>query len=239
MTSINWSFSPVRSGNLAKELDTIFSEDIKHTYDSLEHCGLIILTIGIVLVTILSGLKLIVHTINYLKKPKSNPNTDILNLDRNSQCVTEIDEGEIINPILTLREATQRNKDYYQPSNKIKSHKADQINTLRKYLYQHNLTLRGYIIKVVSHKLTQEDLVKLTISKNIGHTFTTTHITFGDCLNRLIKDVLPERVKLRKKKLSGETYLIAENDDYGFLQEHLRNLYQEPIKVKFDDMTNN
>ena len=55
----------------------------------------------------------------------------------------------------------------------------------------------------------------------------------------MIQEALPERVKLKKKRMSEETYLVAENDDYGFLQEHLRNLYQEPIKVKFDDLRKN
>lgn len=242
MTSINWNFSPVKSGNLAKELDTIFSEDIKRAYNSLEHRGLVVLIIGITLVAILSGLKLIVHAINYSKKPISDKDiSPILELRRDDQCFTDDDDDDdgSINPILTLREVTEKNIDFYQPDNRIKSHKASQINALRKYLYQHDLTLQGRIIKVISHKLTQEDLIKLTISKDIGHTFTTTHVTFGSYLDQLIKDVLPDRVNLRKRKLSGETYLIAENDDYGFIQEHLRNLYQEPIKVKFDDVTNN
>ena len=235
MTSVNWSFSPVRSGNLAKELDTIFCEDMEYAYRSLKDSGIIIMLIGLTLVAILSGLKLIVHTVNYMKKPVGK--VEVLELDRRAFAHPTEEEG--INPIITLREATDKNVDHYQPDKRIKSAKAEYINSLRIYLYQHNLQLQGYILKTINHRMSDEDLMKLVISgKDIGNSLTTTHITFGENLNKLIKEALPERVKLRKKKSSNETYLIAENDDFGFLQQHLRNLYQEPVTIKFDDLRN-
>lgn len=239
MTSVNWSFSPVRSGNLAKELDTIFTEDMEYAYRSLKDSGVVIMLIGLTLVAILSGLKLIVHSINYAKKPTSN--VDVLKLDRNSIRVAENEEGEeITNPIITLREACDRNVDYYQPDKRIKSQKAESINALRMYLYKNSLELQGYILKTINHKMSDEELIKLVVSREeIGNSFTTTQITFGNELNKLVEEVMPDRVKLKKRRMSDETYLITENDDFGFLQQHLRNMFQEPITIKFDDLRNN
>jgi hypothetical protein len=232
MTSIDMSFSPVKSGNLAEELDTIFTEDMEYAYSRLKDCGLISLTVGMTAVAVLSGLKLVTHSINYMKKPTGR--VDVIEINRETVANHKKYHGDEINPIITMRESLNRNKDYYQPDNRIKSEKAEAINDLRKYLYAHNLTLQGYVLKIINHKLSHKDLVKLSTNESIGHTFTTTHITFGNTLNKLLSLALPSRVQLKKKKLSDETYLIAENDDYGYLQEHLRNLYQEPIKVQFD-----
>lgn len=233
---MNYSFSPVKSGNLEKELNTIFAEDMEYTYRSLKDSGIIILLIGLFIAAIISGLKLLVHSVEYAQKPTSD--IDVLKLGSETFAHKD-EEDEAINPVLTMREASNRNKDRYQVDSRIKCLKTEALNNLRIHLYQNNLELQGYIIKTINHKMEEDDLIKLSSGENIGHTLTTTQITFGNKINKLLEAVLPTRVKLKKKKSSGDTYLIAENDDYGFLQEHLRNLYQEPIKVRFDDLRNN
>ena len=235
MTSLNMSFAPVRSGKLKEELLTILVEDMEYAYKNLKNSGFIILLIGLVLVLLLSCCKVLVHSINYMKKPVSH--VDILELKKGNIHTYE-ENGEEINPILTLREGTNRNRDYYQPNVRIKSQRAEALNYLRKYLYANDLELSGTVIKTINHKLTHDDLIKLALSTEIGHTFTTTYFTFGNDLNQMLQSVLPNDLELKNDRKNGATYLIAKNDDFGFIQEHLRNLYQEPVRVKFDDKRN-
>ena len=228
------SFLPVKSGHLAQELHTIFKEDMEYSYNELKGSGVIPMLIGMPLATLLSCGKLIVHTVKYTQKPSSDFDPCPLNRE-----LVEHAHSEAIvdhySAILTLREADDRNVDQYSPNKGGKDKKAENIIKLRDYLYKSNFKLNGTILKVINHKLTREKLEKILMGGDIGNKLTTTHITFGNELNTVIKEVLPDKVQLKRKRSTGETYLIAENDDYGFLQEHLRNMYQEPIRVTFDE----
>ena len=55
--------------------------------------------------------------------------------------------------------------------------------------------------------------------------------------NNLLAQVFPNYISLKNKKFTKDTYIIAEADDYGFLQEKLKEIYQEEgIRVTFDDI---
>lgn len=125
-------------------------------------------------------------------------------------------------------------KDIYCPNTQIKTEKATNLNDLRKYLYQHNLKLIGNIIKRVNHNVNENDLLENLDNEEYDLRLSTTQITFGNDLNDLLSKTLPNIITLKKRKLNKETYLIFKNDDYGFLQETLSQLYNEPIRVTFD-----
>lgn len=130
---------------------------------------------------------------------------------------------------LSMNEVCNFNTD-----KRIKSLKTEAMNSLKNYLKSNNLTLIGTVLQVTSHNISEEILCECAERGIITTPFSTTKITFNNDLNELLYKILPDFVTLKKKKSSQDTYIIAEDDDYGFLEEKLRKIYQEPIRVIFD-----
>ena len=68
---------------------------------------------------------------------------------------------------------------------------------------------------------------------------STTHITCGDKLNKLLKEVLGDTIDLKTNKITQETYIKVINDDFYPIQTKLEEIYMEHIKLKFDQRKNN
>lgn len=126
------------------------------------------------------------------------------------------------------------NIDNYCEDTGIKTKRANTLNNLRKYLYTHDLKLQGKILKRIEHRVSEDDLLKSLDDLSYMPKLSTTQITFGNDLNKILNETLPSMITLRKKKMSNETYVLFKDDDYGFLEETLKRLYLEPIKVTFD-----
>ena len=124
--------------------------------------------------------------------------------------------------------------DIYCLDNMIKSQKANNLIELRKYLYEHDFKLQGSIIKRTEHRVSDEDLLRSVEDKNFMPKFSTTQITFGNDLNKILSMALPNIITLKKRTMSEETYVIFKDDDYGFLEETLKRIYLEPVKVVID-----
>lgn len=226
MSYITSSLSPYRSKDLSKEFFEILGEDYEWVCSSLKSRGFIFIIAFIVLMS-MSLLKAIVHVIEQSQKPIMTYNHLELHRGMHKESITDI---------LTRRESIDevQNHDNLCPNDKIKEQRANTINSLRNYLYQHDLTLQVHVIKTINHKLTDEELLEMYRSGEITKPLSTTKITFGEDLNKLLKEVLESKIDLRTNRLTQETYIQILNDDFLPIKDALSTLYNEDIKLKFD-----
>lgn len=226
MSYITSNLSPYRSQDLGKEFFEILEEDCEWICSSLKERGFIFFIAFIVLMS-MSLLKAVVHVITQLHKPVMT--YEHLNLHRGMQ-------EETITDILTRREAIDevQSHDNLCPNDKVKSQRAQSINNLRNYLYQHDLTLHVTVLKTINHRTTDEELVEMYRLGKITKPLSTTHVTFGEDLNVLLKEVLGNSINLSTNRFTKETYIKIINDDFISLKEEIERLYNEKIKLKFD-----
>lgn len=225
MSYITSSLSPYR-GDTGKEVSEILSEDYQWICSSLKSRGFIFF-IAVITLMGLSVLKAITHIFTQAQKPKMTYSH--LALARNM-------ESENITTLLTHREAIEeiQNHDNLCPQDSIKTTRANTLNTLRNYLYQHDLTLHADTIKHINHRISEEELSEMYRLGKITKPLSTTHITFGEDLNNLLKEVLGNTIDLRVNKLTQETYIKVCNDDFLPIQQKLEDIYNERIKLQFD-----
>ena len=226
MSYITNNLSPYRNKDLGKEFFEILEEDCEKVCSSLKERGLLFI-IAFITIMSLSILKAVIHIITQLQKPvMTYPH---LSLYRGMK-------KESITGILVRREAIPEieTHDNMCPNDTTKVHRFDKIDTLRRYLYENNLTLHAKVIKTINHRVSEEELAEMYRKGQITKPLSTTYITFGNELNALLKEVLGNVVDLRKDRFSDETHIIIPNDDYFPLKESLRNLYNEKIQIKFD-----
>ena len=226
MSYITSSLSPYRSKDLGKEFIEILEEDCEWVCSSLKERGFIFLIAFIVLMS-MSLLKAIIHVFTQLHKPIMT--YEHLDLRRGMH-------EESITDILTRREAVDevQTHDNLCPNDKVKSQKVQSINNLRKYLYQHDLTLHVTVLKTINHRATDEELAEMYRLGKITKPLSTTHVTFGEDLNKLLKEVLGNSINLSTNRFTQETYIKIINDDFISLKEEIEGLYNEKIKLKFD-----
>ena len=228
-------YSSYRSDNIGEDCLEILENDSKWVNASFKEKDIFYLMayIGVMLLSIV---KVIIFFFKEIRKPEMT--YDHLDFERGMFG---------IDMMLTLerREALSenvpkvRNHDHLCPNDKIKTQKADTINSLRNYLYQHNLTLTARIIKKVNHRRTEEELLEMYRIGEITNPLSTVHITFGENLNGLLKEVLQDIVDLRKDRFSGETYIKVLNDDFHPIKTALYNMFNENVKIEFDEIKNN
>lgn len=225
MSYISSSLSPYR-GDTGKEFSEILSEDYKWICSSLESRGFIFF-IALITLMSMSLLKAIVHVFTQSQKPKMTYSH--LSLARSLQ-------SESITSLLTTREAIDevQNHDNLCPQDSVKTVRANTFNTLRNYLYQHDLTLHANTIKHINHKISEEELSEMYRLGKITKPLSTTHITFGEDLNNLLKEVLEDTIDLKVNKLTQETYIKVLNDDFLPIQQKLQDIYNERIRLEFD-----
>lgn len=218
--------SPYRSNKLKYEISDIFGTYFQFLDKTFGESRSIYFWLAFIGVLILGSAKAIAHTINYLKKKKFNPK-EYYSLKGNMSKSTLLYNIE-------GREVHDSLEDSYQRNKKAKEDRAKNINALRMHLYMNEMILTGNILKVTNHRVSDLDFIESMRTGKIIKPFSTTEITFGSDINTLLKEVFPDYITLKKKKGTKETYITTESDDYGFLEEKLKNLYQEPIRVIFD-----
>lgn len=225
MSYITSNLSPYR-GDTSKEFFEILSDDYEWLCSSLKERGFIFF-IAFITIMSLSLLKAIAHVIIQSQKPKMTYKH--LELHRGIR-------HESITDILTRREAIDevKNHDNLCPNDKVKTQRANTIIALRNYLYQHNLTLHAHFIKRVNHKVTDEELLEMYRRAELFKPLSTTHVTFGEEVNKLLKEVLKNKISLGTNRFTKETYIRVNDDDYEPLKKELFNLYNENIKILFD-----
>lgn len=208
-------------GNIDKMVGEVLYEDHKLVCDYTDSRGLAFL-IAYIGVMFLSILKVIYLIFDNCKKPKRPlPKITRQNVDRATD----------LSPLYEMKEARNCNNPQYKTKNH--ANRTQAIIKLRDYLYKHNMTLRGYILKEVNHRVSDHDFISSIISGDEMAKFTTTYITFDGDIDEMLFNILP--TKPRKSKVQGMPCLAFEND-YGFMTEELRQLYQEPVKVVFDNI---
>ena len=226
MSYITSSLSPYRSKDLGKEFSEILEEDYEWICHSLKERGFIFFVAVITLMS-MSLLKAIVHVISQMQKPIMTYNHLGLHRGMHEESITDI---------LTRRETIDevQNHDNLCPNVQAKNQRANTINSLRNYLYQHDLTLHVTTLRKINYKVADEELMEMYRTGEISTPLSTTKVTFGENLNKLLKEVLGNVIDLRTNKLTKETYIQVLNDDFLPIKNALENLYNEPIKLKFD-----
>lgn len=220
MSYLDSMLSPYR-GDLGEEIGEILSGDHEMACREIQVRGLIFL-IAYTMIMLISFLKVICHTFDHYSKPE-RPRPQITR--------EMVDRARSLTPMYTIKEAGNYNNPQYKSKNQQR--KAYCIQELRKFLYNNNLTLRGYVLKEINHRVDDRAFINSIISGEEMAKFTTTYITFGEYLDNMLYEVLPTKPK--KKTIQGKKCLAFEND-YGFMVQELKQIYQEPIKVKFDSI---
>lgn len=226
MSYITSSFSPYRSKDLKKEFLDILAEDREWICSSLESRGLLF-AIAFISIMSLSLLKAIIFLFEETKKPQATYKHLALSRNLNSESITSL---------LSRREDIDEieNEDNLCPDVTTKNNRVKALSTLRSYLYQHNFTLNMKVLKKVNHRVDDEDLISMCKSGEITTPLSTTHITLGNEINALLKEVLENTIDLRINKFTKETYIRVLNDDFYPIQEKLSTIYNEPIRFTFD-----
>lgn len=220
MSYLDSMLSPYR-GDLGEEISEIISEDHEMACRDIQTRGLVFL-IAYTMIMLISFLKVLVHTVDHYSKPE-RPRPQITR--------EMVDRARSLNTMYTVKESGNYNNPQYKTKNQQR--KAYCIQELRKFLYNNNLTIRGTILKEINHRVDDHAFISSIISGEEMAKFTTTYITFGEHLNEILFEVLPTKPK--KRTVQGKKCLAFEND-YGFMVQELRQIYQEPIKVKFDSI---
>ena len=217
-------FSPYR-GNIKKEVIEILSEDFDYVWESFKIKDLFFL-IALLSVMGLSVLKALNHAIESMQKPKATYKH--LSLSRNLQADSM--EGR-----LAVRESIDEisNHDTYS-NDKSKDEKANYINTLRNQLYLDNLTLHAKTLETINYSCSKEEMYEMFRLGKITKTLSTSKITFGNDLNKLIKKVLDTEIDLKIGE-NSHTYFEISNNDCTFIEKALSNIYNEKVIVQFDE----
>lgn len=220
MSYLDSMLNPYR-GDLGEEIVEILSDDHEMACREIQSRGLIFL-VAYTMIMLISFVKVICHVFDHCGKPK-RPTPQITR--------EMVDRARNLTPMYSIKEAGNYNKPQYRTKNQQK--RTYYIQELRRFLYNNDMILRGYILKEVNHKVDDHAFINSIIDGEEMAKFTTTYITFGEYLDNMLYEVLPTKPK--KRKLQGNKCLAFEND-YGFMVQELRQLYQEPIKVQFDSM---
>lgn len=221
MSYIESTLSPYR-GNLEEEIGEILLEDHEMVCREITGRGLIFLIAYIVIMGI-SLLKVIFHVFDHYSKPER----PLPQITRGN-----VEKATDLTYLCEMKEARNCNQNQYRTKNQ-EAHVNATIQ-LRNYLYSNDLELEGTILKEVNHKVDDFALLKCIHS---GYEempkLSTTYITFGEDIDYLLAEVLPSKPK--KRTVQGVKCLAFEND-YGFIAEELKQIYQESVKVTFDSM---
>lgn len=220
MTYLDSMLSPYR-GNLDEEIGEILLEDHKMACREIPTRGLVFL-IAYTMIMLISFLKVLVHIVDHYSKPER----PIPQITREM-----IDSARNLNTIYEIKEARNYNNPQYKSKNQQR--RTYCIQELRRFLYNNNLTIRGKILKEINHRVDDHAFINSIISGEEMAKFTTTYLTFGEYLDDMLFEVLPTKPK--KRTIQGKKCLAFEND-YGFMVQELRQLYQEPVKVTFDSI---
>ena len=220
MSYITSTLSPYR-GDLDEEIGEILQEDHEMVCKGIESRGLIFL-IAYIMIMFLSVVKVIFHIFDHYSKPE-RPRPHITR--------EQVMRATDLTPMYEIMEAGHHNRPQYKTKNQ--NARVNATIKLRTYLYSNNLELKGYILKEVNHKVDDHAFISSIISGEEMAKFTTTYITFGEEIDKWLYEVLPTKPK--KRTVQGMSCLAFEND-YGFMIQELRQIYQEPIKVKFDNI---
>ena len=227
MSYIQSSFSPYR-GELKKEVSEILSEDCDLVCSTMKSRGLFF---GMAFISIM-GLSLVkagIHVFNQMKKPKMT--YDHLALAR------EILNSNNSMDILSRREGIDESpniKDNLNPDTKIKVQKANAINELRTYLYEHDMTLHAKVLSTIDFDCTDSELNEMFRSGKFTKPLSSSYITFDNDLIILLKEVLKSTINWKTNE-NDMSYTEILNDDYTFIENALQNIYNEQITIKFDE----
>lgn len=222
MSYVQLLFKPYR-GNLLEEINQILMEDIESVSRTIPNKGLIWF-IGYILVTYLSALKVLHYIFVHFRKPE-RPIPEITRnlVDKEIDMQPYYQEREFV--ILSKGKKYDKNYD-----------KTLALTRLRNYLYSHNLTLKGRIIKETNHKVSDHAFINSIVSGEDIPAFTTTYIAFEEEVNKMLSQILSSKPK--KRTIKGIRCLAFEND-YGYMLQELREIYQEPIKIQLDNSNSN
>jgi len=229
MAYYDMSFSPYRDDILEGSFK-IIEEDMKWVTRSLADKGAVIL-VAYPIFFVLALLKAIVYIIEQLQKPVKKGGFDYMKIHRGMTV-----EDMQISVLLKSRKPLT---DQYCQNQEKKAEKAEKINNFRKYLYSNNLCLRGKLIKNINHNVSDEVMKTYLHTGEIIKPYITSHITFGDDINREIKNLLGSRISLRTDRFSKETYLSIPNLEFSIIEKGLGEIFYETITVKLDDIRKN
>ena len=211
--------------DFSEEATAIFKEYHEWVTNSLHSRGIMFAICYSMMMT-LALLKVMVHFAHWL--PKKKPNYDHLKLTW--QNANDVVSDGYTSLALTLSEATGtiRNKG------KTNENRPQALTQIRDYLIENNFVLHGKILKKVERRISEDELIKCIRTGEIDKPFTKVQITFGNNMNKVLKDVIGKSINLQTKKLTGETYIIA-GDDFNFIKEPLYTIFHKPVKVILDE----
>lgn len=230
--------SSFKSPDIMKDINDMYEDDAQCVRNSFEDKGLCY-TMAMACVMFLSTIKAFMLFSKDASKPKMTSQTyPMVRLDTEMarSLAEEYERDDVhLSPILSIRESHNINKDSYQPNNIIKDRVSTDIILLRDYLYEHDLTLHATTIKTINHRnVSENDLLTYMHTGSITKPYSTSYITFGEEVNRLLKNALNNKIDLRTNRITQESYIVIKNEEFGTIKEELRKLYIEQIKVKFD-----
>ena len=110
--------------------------------------------------------------------------------------------------------------------------------TVRDSLIITNAVLTGYRVKTVNHSVPEEVLLQDAKTGELSKAYWTDYIDFGENMNKCLKDILPDKIKLKKIKectyrcleVPNGNLMEIENDlKRIFLQDNLRILIKESL----------
>ena len=127
-----------------------------------------------------------------------------------------------------------KNTDCYYPNSKTKAKRYQSISKLRLILYKNDCILHAKELKVINHNVSGEELLKCVQTNTLTKPLVSTHITFGNEINELLKNILGKGISLRKRKFTTDTYLLINNYDYNSITDELSRMYQEDVRIKID-----
>jgi len=96
---------------------------------------------------------------------------------------------------------------------------------LRKALYSNNFTLNGTIIDTKFYKLSDTELLEAVQEGNLEKPFMVQYISFGDEINKSLKLMLGDKIKLSSRKKGCSSCVVIENGDTSILSNEINEIF--------------
>lgn len=96
---------------------------------------------------------------------------------------------------------------------------------LRKALYSNNFTLDGTIIDTKFYKLSDTELLEAAQEGSLNKPFMVQYISFGDEINKSLKLMLGDKIKLSNRKKNCSSCIIIENGDTSILSNEINEIF--------------
>ncbi len=218
--------------NYYDEVVEIIAYDIDTTVKGTKHNGVLIVLIALLCVFPITLLKLIHCTWTYLFENDymETHGTSLSEIFRNDlstpQGIKKYDENSLALAV------TEIEKDNKQKATAKEQARTEALILMRDSLLLSDGKLVAYKIKTVQHAVPEDVLKQDAKNGTLSRAYWTHYLDFGKNMNKCLKEVLPNDIKLSKIKGVSYKCVAISNDCIFDIETKLKNVFlQDDLQI--------